>query len=37
MLNKLRKAMADRNGLYKLGGNVQVDEFFLGSESHGEG
>ncbi|KJF18529.1 hypothetical protein AXFE_06090 [Acidithrix ferrooxidans] len=37
MLNKLRKAMTDRNGLYKLGGNVQVDEFFLGSESHGEG
>ncbi|KJF15513.1 ISXO2-like transposase domain protein [Acidithrix ferrooxidans] len=37
MLNKLRKAMADRNGLYKLGGNVQVDEFFLGGESHGEG
>ncbi|CAG4914045.1 unnamed protein product, partial [Acidithrix sp. C25] len=37
MLNKLPKAMAERNGLYKLGGNIQVDEFFLGGESHGEG
>lgn len=37
MLKKIRKAMADRNALYKLEGIVQVDEFFLGGKSHGDG
>lgn len=37
MLQKIRKAMADRNARYKIDGVVQVDEFFLGGESHGEG
>ena len=37
MLNKLRRAMSERNSMYRLDGDVQVDEFFLGGLSHGEG
>lgn len=37
MLKKIRKAMGDRNSLYQLDGIVQVDEFYLGGESHGDG
>jgi transposase-like protein len=37
MLTKLRKAMEERNSIYKLDGIVQVDEFFLGGKSHGDG
>ena len=37
MLKKIRKAMEDRNSLYKLDGIVQVDEFYLGGKSHGDG
>lgn len=35
MLRKIRIAMADRNAKYKLGGIVQVDDFYLGGESKG--
>ena len=34
MLRKIRIAMADRNAKYKLEGIVQVDDFYLGGESH---
>lgn len=37
MLKKIRKAMEERNSLYQLGGIVQVDDFYLGGESHGDG
>lgn len=37
MLKKIRKAMGERNSLYQIGGTVQVDEFYLGGESHGDG
>ncbi len=37
MMKKIRKAMEDRNSLYKLDGIVQVDEFYLGEKSHGDG
>ena len=37
MLNKLRKAMSERNSIYKLNEKVQVDEFYLGGISHGTG
>lgn len=37
MLKKIRKAMAERNSLYRLGGIVQVDDFYLGGVSHGDG
>ncbi|MCL6445596.1 MAG: IS1595 family transposase [Alicyclobacillus sp.] len=37
MLKKIRKAMAERNARYKLGGLVQVDDFYLGGVSHGDG
>ncbi|CAG4900229.1 unnamed protein product [Acidithrix sp. C25] len=37
MLNKLRKAMSERNSIYKLNEKVQLDEFCLGGISHGEG
>lgn len=29
--------MSERNSMYRLDGDVQVDEFFLGGLSHGEG
>ena len=29
--------MSERNSIYKLDGNVQVDEFYLGGVSHGDG
>ena len=35
MLHKLRKAMAVRNGLYKLGGVVELDESFFGAPKEG--
>ena len=37
MLNKLRKAMSERNSIYKLDGDVHLAEFFLGGISHGAG
>jgi len=37
MLHKIRNAMAERNAKYKLAGMVQVDDFFLGGKSHGDG
>ncbi len=37
MLTKLRKAMEERNSIYGLDGIVQIDEFFLGGKSHGDG
>ena len=35
MLHKLRKAMAVRNGLYKLDGVVELDESFFGAPKEG--
>jgi len=35
MLHKLRKAMAVRNGLYKLDGVVELDESFFGAAKEG--
>jgi transposase-like protein len=35
MLHKLRKAMAIRNGLYKLDGMVEIDESFFGAPKEG--
>jgi transposase-like protein len=35
MLHKLRKAMAVRNGLYKLDGLVELDESFFGAPKEG--
>jgi len=37
MLHKIRKAMSDRDQLYRLSGLVEVDEGYVGGEEHGEG
>lgn len=36
MQHKIRKAMADRDRSYTLGGLVEVDEGYVGGEEHGE-
>ncbi|TDY42172.1 transposase-like zinc ribbon protein [Alicyclobacillus sacchari] len=37
MLRKMRKAMVNRNGWYQLEGLVQIDDAYVGGESHGDG
>ncbi len=35
--HKIQQAMADRNGLYKLGGLLELDDAYFGGISHGSG
>jgi hypothetical protein len=36
LLHKVRKAMSSRDFMYKLGGNIEMDEAFFGGKKEGK-
>jgi hypothetical protein len=36
LLHKVRKAMGSRDFMYKLGGNIEMDEAFFGGKKEGK-
>jgi hypothetical protein len=36
LLHKVRKAMGSRDSMYKLGGNIEMDEAFFGGKKEGK-